>query len=169
MSAGVVSCRFKFNLHLHPRQVQRPKMLVRLIRAYVSGARLENAARLGWARCYSTPIDDGPPKLTYPFFGNGETTSKQEQANKCIGRTGSDGYRYYAFSSDDGKYRLPSVTMVLSKTMAKSTQFALKNWKENLIKRHGPEGFEKISRDTVTRGTAFHKVHYSNVKFPSSD
>ena len=132
--------------------------------------RLRSATRLVTKGCYSTNSkdtcqdekegDEAPPKLSYPFYGKGKATAEGDEADKCVGKSYLSGSRYYVFAgSGGGKYKLPSVTSVIVSTKPKSSEFALKNWRNNLIEKHGEKGFEAIRRETISRGAVFHKVH----------
>ena len=142
---------------------------------YLVLTRLRSATRLVTKSCrYSTNKDrvkdekegdEAPPKLSYPFYGKGKATAEGDQADKCVGKSYLSGSRYYVFArvSRSGKYKLPSVTSVIESTKPKSSEFALKKWTNNLIEQHGKKGFEAISRETFSRGAAFHKVHCQEV------
>ena len=67
-------------------------------------------------------------------------------------RTTIDGKRHYDI--DSGKYKLPSVTTILSATQTAEKRESLQRWRE----REGAENAARIVEQSGARGTAMHKI-----------
>ena len=70
---------------------------------------------------------------------------------KCV-RANVDGQRIYDI--DGGKWKLPSVTTILSHTQSAEKRESLANWR----KREGEENAARIVASSGARGTAMHKI-----------
>ena len=70
---------------------------------------------------------------------------------KCV-RSNVDGQRIYDI--DGGKWKLPSVTTILSHTQSAEKRESLANWR----KREGEENAARIVASSGARGTAMHKI-----------
>jgi hypothetical protein len=53
---------------------------------------------------------------------------------------------------------LPSVTKVLQDTMPAASRFLLDKWKDAMIKKLGPDGFNKYQQETFERGRILHSL-----------
>ena len=67
-------------------------------------------------------------------------------------RTTIDGKRHYDI--ENGKWKLPSVTTILSATQSAEKRESLANWR----KREGEENAARIVEQSGARGTAMHKI-----------
>ena len=67
-------------------------------------------------------------------------------------RTTIDGKRHYDING--GKWKLPSVTTILSATQSAEKRESLANWR----KREGEENAARIVATSGARGTAMHKI-----------
>jgi len=67
-------------------------------------------------------------------------------------RTTIDGKRHYDI--DSGKYKLPSVTTILSATQSAEKRESLERWRQ----REGAENAARIVASSGARGTAMHKI-----------
>jgi len=67
-------------------------------------------------------------------------------------RTTIDGKRHYDI--DGGKYKLPSVTTILSATQSAEKREKLEQWRQ----REGAENAARIVEQSGARGTAMHKI-----------
>ena len=123
---------------------------------------------------HESQTEDRPPTLSFPFEGSSYTETDDEfgihhhnlSDLHCLGArsvihrmddcTSED--RFYHISSAGASVVFPSVTTVLSHTLTKSRYYMLRNWKKNMVKEHGEEGFESIQQQTKDTGTHFHKV-----------
>ena len=99
------------------------------------------------------------PKSVYPFYLQKEQPMLPSTPISIPhNRREIDNARYYNIQGCEIAYTFPSVTHVLSATTPRSSAFAMKRWRENMIKEHGEEGFEKMRRLLKTQGHDFHKV-----------
>ena len=70
-----------------------------------------------------------------------------------------DGDRFYSIISDDGsEYSFPSVTTILSHTIPSKNYYSLKNWKKNVIKEVGEEGYKMVRLKATSSGSHLHRV-----------
>ena len=67
-------------------------------------------------------------------------------------RTTIDGKRHYDI--ENGKWKLPSVTTILSATQSAEKRESLQRWRE----REGEENATRIVEQSGARGTAMHKI-----------
>ena len=99
------------------------------------------------------------PTSVYPFYlPKEQPTLPSTPISIPHNRREIDDARYYKIQGCEITYTFPSVTHVLSATRPRSFAFAMKIWRENMIKEHGEEGFEKMRRLLKTQGHDFHKV-----------
>ena len=67
-------------------------------------------------------------------------------------RTTIDGKRHYDI--ENGKWKLPSVTTILSATQSAEKRGSLQRWRE----REGEDNAARIVEQSGARGTAMHKI-----------
>jgi hypothetical protein len=66
--------------------------------------------------------------------------------------------RTYSIQKDDEIFFFPSVTTILSHTLPKRRGFMLSNWKRNLVKEFGEDGYLQVRDQIRELGIRFHAV-----------
>ena len=75
-----------------------------------------------------------------------------------------DGDRFYNIVSEDGsEYSFPSVTTILGRTLPSKNYYSLKNWKRNVIKEVGEEGYKMVRLKATSGGSSLHRVSSAHI------
>ena len=148
----------------HP--LQEPKVITGCSQSYM--VELEAIAKsLKDKATSSQPSEASHEQLGYfPFEGDADPpTSSQQVREDHVERVETPEGRFYHIRSSTNSdetpvYSLPSVTTVLDNTRSKKSYFSLRNWRKNMIKEHGEEGYRRIKKETIGQGANFHQVYF---------
>ncbi|GAB1867976.1 Mitochondrial genome maintenance exonuclease 1 [Camponotus japonicus] len=82
---------------------------------------------------------------SFPIIGNKQKSSTQ--LTEVLSISGQD---------DPETIKFPSVTRILAQTMPLESKMALEAWKERMVKKLGPEGFEMHQKALLEDGASLH-------------